>query len=144
MDAPDFNDVEGYESFGFSEPTEYAGEMSAGLTTGASQPQEDPLMDLIAQQKSDGSFSWAPSMETVLGMTEEKLRVVKPADNTVTEDVWLTAVVVAHLELKMAEQRDMWVLVADKAYKFVEESCGDKELEKMVKREAVALVEGPK
>ncbi len=108
------------------------------------KPQKsDPLMAMITQQNFDGSFSWGPSLESTLGMSEEKIRLAKPADDSLSEDVWLTAVVVAHLELRMAEQRDMWELVADKAYKFLKKSC-DEELERMVTREAVALVEGPR
>ncbi len=67
---------------------------------------------------------WGPALDRLLGKTMSEVASKKLAE--VKEDeVWLTLVVVALLELTMAEKKELWELVADKAMKFVKKKMGE-------------------
>ena len=69
----------------------------------------DAIIDL---QASSGIFKWGPVLERVLGRAASR----GPSDGF-DADVWLTALVVAYLAVKMPERKALWELVAVKARK---------------------------
>ena len=93
----------------------------------AAKPKGLPsgVMELIGLQSANGSFSWGPAIERIVGRSKDE--VVK-ASNGLDEKSWITALAVAVLEAKFGDQRDLWMLVADKAKKFLRKNSIEEEL----------------
>ncbi len=87
----------------------------------------DPLEDLVDLQGSSGVFKWGPAMQKLLKMSESDLNAKKPLEFEFSDEVWLTLVAVALLEMKMSEKNELWELVADKAVKFAKKQLGGDE-----------------
>ncbi len=103
-------------------------------------PPTDDLTAVVDLQGSSGVFKWGPALERILGMSQSDLNAKKPSEVETTEEVWLTLVMVALLETKMAEKKELWELVADKAIKFAKKQLGGDE-EKLGKiREAAKMI----
>ena len=83
---------------------------------------DDDMTALINWQKSDGMFQittdgWENSiLKTYLGNIQD-VRANCPANTTF--NVWLTALAVKILELKMSEKKELWELVAEKSKKYI-------------------------
>ena len=91
----------------------------------------DILTSLISFQKSTGAFEisddeWVGSVFEVHNGKFEDVRITCPIGVKFT--LWLTALAVKILELKMAEILDLWELVAKKSKKYLlDELEGDNE-----------------
>ena len=77
---------------------------------------KDDLDSIIDLQGSSGIFKWGSVLERVFSATKEAV-MQKRGDGGIDQDVWLTAVVIAYLEAKMGERKDLWELVVQKARK---------------------------
>jgi hypothetical protein len=91
-----------------SEPTDVKPEMATPL---------EPLEALVNLQQFDGSWSWNQQLLDILGQsqsTEERYGVSVP--NTT---ILATALVLAYLEVKLADEKDEWEMLADKAREWV-------------------------
>ncbi|KAK1780616.1 von Willebrand factor type A domain-containing protein [Copromyces sp. CBS 386.78] len=87
-----------------SESTDVKPEMATPL---------EPLEALVNLQQFDGSWSWSQQLLDILGQsqsTEERYGVSVPNTN-----ILATALVLAYLEVKLADEKDEWEMLADKA-----------------------------
>ena len=73
-------------------------------------------------QMAAGVFKWGKALEKALKMT--KMEVEKQSKSHKGEDVWVTALAVTFLQVKMSGSKDMWELVVDKAVAFLEGKLG--------------------
>ncbi len=92
-------------------------EMSASALP-ARGSSSSSLMALIGLQKASGAFTWGEPLEKVLEMKKEEALARKPEGTS--EEAWLTALAVAHIEGTEEQEEDLWSLVVEKARRFVE------------------------
>ena len=92
--------------------------------------EEDKLTTLIDLQSSDGHFRWDDAVAGYLGSTKAEL-MSKRADAAISDDIWITAVLIAMLE-SMAEDKDLWELVVLKAKKFLAKTMAKDQMEKLL------------
>ena len=99
------------------------------------ESEEDNLSALISLQGASGGFNWGPSLARALKKeSASDVFNMAPAglvDGAQKGQAWLTALAVAIFEVKMAGQKDLWELVADKAKKFVVKTLGERAEEAM-------------
>ena len=88
-----------------------------------SEPQSDPVTDLIALQSFDGSWLSSPQLLHVLCLTHS---APKPdeEDKECTDTLWSTLLAIAFLEEKWQAEKETWEMVVEKAYRFVESAVG--------------------
>ena len=99
--------------------------MLGGLSRSKKDSQtstDDKMAQLVSLQKSNGSFEicsdeWKNSIFEVYAGKFENVQSSCPTGVKNTE--WFTALAVKILELKMAETRDLWELVAKKSKKYI-------------------------
>lgn len=75
----------------------------------------DRLEAIVDLQHFDGSWSWSQQLLNVLGQgqsTEDSYGVTTPNNN---KNLLATALVLAFLEAKLADEKDEWEMLADKA-----------------------------
>ena len=77
---------------------------------------DDVLQELVNNQNFDGSYTWSSCFQTV-GLKKDQVDQAKPEH--VSENVWLSAIAMKILELKLESQKDSWALIAAKIQKFV-------------------------
>ncbi|KID97473.1 von Willebrand domain containing protein, partial [Metarhizium majus ARSEF 297] len=85
----------------------------------------DALSILAALQTFVGSWAWSLQLEKVLGITKAEaasaIQFPIPGD---VEDVLATLCAIAHLEKKMAADKDLWELMVDKAPSWLQDQVG--------------------
>lgn len=92
----------------------------------------DPLQALISLQTFVGSWTWTNDLEKVLGVTAKKAGDLKVAEN-VEGDVLATLCAVVFLKKKLADEKETWEMVVEKAEDWLREQVGDlEEAEKAV------------
>ena len=101
-------------------------------TTKVIRPTVDKMTDLINFQKSNGAFkisseSWSGSvLEEYLGSYSD---VKSNCPTAVEMDIWITALSIKILEIKMEDEKELWDLVVRKSHKFLDqELCKLKEI----------------
>ena len=77
---------------------------------------EDVMQELVNNQNFDGSYTWSFCFEMV-GLKKDQVDQAKPEH--VSENVWLSAIAMKILELKLESQKDSWALIAAKIQKFI-------------------------
>ena len=82
---------------------------------GAWTGQLDDLNPIIELQKSSGIFRWGPVLEKIFGANLAEM--MSKRGPGCPEELWLTALVIAFLETKMAERKASWELLVMKAKK---------------------------
>ena len=107
-------------SFGSNQPQHslLSGDMETNLLPNKKASQRDNpnnLDEIIDLQGASGIFSWGPVLEKILKTSFKDFMANK--DIGFTEELWLTAVVITLLEMKMPEKQDTWVLMVEKAKK---------------------------
>merc|ERR1712062_696842 len=117
------NDPEDYEeesendmSFTLFDSTDSRSRSRSQSRSGSMSPQpksKDPLEALIDLQLANGSFKYGSG----LGFSEEELN--KSCPESISNEVWITAIVIGILAKKFAKDKDLWELVANKAKNFV-------------------------
>ena len=104
-----------------SEESSTLGGISRSKKTSQTIP-DDEMAQLVHLQKSNGSFEicsdeWKNSIfEMYAGKFEDVLSICPTG---IKNTVWVTALAVKILELKMAETRDLWELVAKKSKNYI-------------------------
>lgn len=94
----------------------------------------DSLTEIIHLQSAGGMFKWGPPLETAFKKSATEA-LAAGAQGNVAESVWITALVVAYLEGKMVEQRDLWDLVVAKAKSYLTSQLGnDSDVQSILKR----------
>ena len=83
---------------------------------------DDEVARLVNLQKSNGSFEifsdeWKNSVFELYAAKFEDVLSSCPTENN--NNVWFTALAMKILELKMAEARDLWELVAKKSKRYI-------------------------
>jgi len=113
------NDPEDYEeesendmSFTLFDSTD-SRSMSRSRSASPQPKDKDPLEALIDLQLANGSFKYGSG----LGFSEEELK--KSCPESISNEVWITAIVIGLLAKKFAKDKDLWELVANKAKNFV-------------------------
>ena len=97
----------------------------------AFDPKNDLLGELIDLQLANGSFNYGKCLETLTNMPEDGLQSTCPPGLDL--DFWITAICVAILETRFDQDKDLWVLVSEKAKKYLirnqKKNCLDEILE---------------
>ena len=113
------NDPEDYEeesdndmSFTLFDSTD-SRSMSRSRSASPQPKDKDPLEALIDLQLANGSFKYGSG----LGFSEAELK--KSCPESISNEVWITAIVIGILAKKFAKDKDLWELVANKAKNFV-------------------------
>ena len=77
---------------------------------------EDVMQELVNNQNFDGSYTWSSCFE-MAGLKKDQVDQTKPEH--VSENVWLSAIAMKILELKLESRKDSWALIAAKIQKFI-------------------------
>ena len=95
------------------------------------EPKDDLLGELIDLQLANGTFKYGKCLETLVNMTENGLSSTCPPGLDLY--FWITAICVVILETRFDQDKDLWVLVAEKAKKYLirnqRKNCTDEILE---------------
>ena len=94
------------------------------------------LKEIIDLQLVSGAFQWDIILECVLSI--RKADVIKAAKRNGGIEVWVTALVMAYLKIKVPTSKNLWELVVEKATKFLEGACGG-ELQKILEKAEVVI-----
>merc|ERR1719410_370795 len=79
----------------------------------------DKMMALMTPQTASGHFAENKMIGDIVGKPLEDLKAEVPDSKPETMKSWLTAVVIAFLELKCQEEKDLWGMSVEKAKKVV-------------------------
>jgi hypothetical protein len=107
VSSADEHDGESYDSYGPSSPE-----------TGPTLP---PLQALVALQLFEGSWQWKSELLSILGLERKAVETTVPKMDMA---VLATALAVRFLETKLADEKDSWELVVEKARQWIEEKVG--------------------
>ena len=86
---------------------------------------ESPLQALIALQEFDGSWEWKKQLLAILRVDAKELEKTAPK----SKNILATALVVRFLETRLAEEKDSWELVVEKAREWIEDKVGSQGLQ---------------
>ena len=75
----------------------------------------DKMMALMALQSASGHFAENKMIGDIVGKPLEDLKAEVPDSKPETMKSWLTAVVVAFLEVKCQKEKDLWGMSVEKA-----------------------------
>ena len=75
----------------------------------------DKMMALMALQSASGHFAENKMIGDIVGKPLEDLKAEVPDSKPETMKSWLTAVVIAFLEVKCQEEKDLWWMSVEKA-----------------------------
>merc|ERR1712004_284566 len=75
----------------------------------------DKMMALMALQSASGHFAENKMIGDIVGKPLEDLKAEVPDSKPETMESWLTAVVVAFLEVKCQKEKDLWGMSVEKA-----------------------------
>ena len=75
----------------------------------------DKMMALMTLQSASGHFAENKMIGEIVGKPLEDLKAEVPDSKPETMKSWLTAVVIAFLELKYQEEKDLWGMSVEKA-----------------------------
>ena len=83
---------------------------------------EDQMTQLLNLQRSNGTFeispeNWIHSIFEAYAGSYEDVQCSCPAGIKIT--LWITALAIKILELKLGEKRDLWELVVQKSIKYI-------------------------
>ena len=95
---------------------------SSSSSSSSSNSPPVNLTELVCLQSTSGEFRWGAAIEALLGMRRAETEAKRPRG--ATEGAWLTALALAALAARMAGERELWELVAEKAERFVEKEAG--------------------
>ena len=75
----------------------------------------DKMMALMTLQSASGHFAENKMIGDIIGKPLEDLKAEVPDSKPETMKSWLTAVVIAFLEVKCQEEKDLWGMSVEKA-----------------------------
>jgi hypothetical protein len=87
---------------------------------------EEKLHEIIMQQASSGAFPSNVALARHIGFSSIVAvnNKLPQALNAVSVEIWMTVLICAYLELKLASEKEAWELVVEKAWAFVDSSVG--------------------
>jgi hypothetical protein len=110
-------------SFAAPKPTFSFGAPPAPAPPPSTSPPASPLHAILMHQTFSGAFTFSEALLGSLSIAVKDFEEKAATDGIEDRDVFATAVVVAYLEEKMADEKDSWELVVDKAREWMEEKC---------------------
>ena len=126
-------------SFGSAHPALGFGRAFGATKTGhtESEPQkpEDPLQSLAALQSFVGSWEWSDKLEQTLGTEKRAAEGAAKsggAGEEIGESVLATACVVVYLQKKLADDKDSWEMISDKAVDWLNGEIGQEAATKLM------------
>ena len=75
----------------------------------------EKMMDLMTLQTASGHFAENKMIGDIIGKPLEDLKAQVPDSNPDLMKSWITAIVVAFLELRCLEEKDLWQMSVNKA-----------------------------
>ena len=96
------------------------------IDKGQQTESDDPLQRLASLQTFVGNWRWSAVLEKVLGLNQKTAEGAAKAAglDQVKSDVVVTACVVAYLQKKLADDKDAWEMMADKAIDWARDQVG--------------------
>jgi hypothetical protein len=108
-------------------PTSVAGLAQLQRTDGAFPPSEQiyaVVGGAPTKEHFKALYSQSSTLSTLLPPNPTKADKEKSADWNTAEILWATLLILAFLELKLADEADMWVLMAEKARTWISAIVG--------------------
>nr|WOD46454.1 hypothetical protein [Trichoderma atroviride] len=83
----------------------------------ASGPGDTPMSTLFSEQTFIGNWKWSPGLEAIVGVTESAALadIELPGQYDQLQTVLATLCAVAYLKKKLANEKDVWELIVQKA-----------------------------
>ena len=94
----------------------------AKVREGTEMTLHEKMMALMALQTASGHFAEHKMIGDIIGKPLEDLKACVPDSKPGSMKSWLTAIVIAFLELSCLEEKDLWQMSAEKARAAVLES----------------------
>ena len=82
---------------------------------GKERTLHEKMMDLMTLQTASGHFAENKMIGDIIGKPLEDLKAQVPDSNPDSMKSWITAIVVAFLELRCLEEKDLWQMSVNKA-----------------------------
>ncbi|UKZ61040.1 uncharacterized protein TrAtP1_002314 [Trichoderma atroviride] len=83
----------------------------------ASGPGDTPMSTLFSEQTFIGNWDWSPRLEAIVGVTKSAALadIELPGQYSQLQVVLATLCAVAYLKKKLADEKDVWELIVQKA-----------------------------
>lgn len=83
----------------------------------ASGPADTPMSTLFSEQTFIGNWDWSPRLEAIVGVTKSAALadIELPGQYNQLHIVLATLCAVAYLKKKLADEKDVWELIVEKA-----------------------------
>ena len=94
----------------------------AKVREGTEMTLHEKMMALMALQTASGHFAEHKMIGDIVGKPLEDLKARVPDSKPESMESWLTAIVIAFLELSCLEEKDLWQMSVEKARAVVLES----------------------
>ena len=94
----------------------------AKVREGTEMTLHEKMMALMALQTASGHFAEHKMIGDIVGKPLEDLKALVPHSKPESMKAWLTAIVIAFLELRCLEEKDLWQMSVEKARAVVLES----------------------
>ena len=97
-------------------------DMMRSKKSNKTKPSGDEMTELVSLQKSNGMFevssnNWEDSVFNVYAGSHANVK--KSCPSGAAFNVWLTALAIKILEIKMSEKKELWKLVVKKSKKYL-------------------------
>eukprot|EP00112_Aurelia_sp_Birch-Aquarium-sp1_P017502 Seg4063.1 transcript_id=Seg4063.1/GoldUCD/mRNA.D3Y31 product="von Willebrand factor A domain-containing protein 5A" protein_id=Seg4063.1/GoldUCD/D3Y31 len=127
-----------------------------GSTATTPASPKDDLTLLLDQQSFEGAFSWSVIFQKLTAKTQDEILSTKPTElasfcqaGTTIEDsaattattIWLTAIAIQLMKLKMQDKSVLWELVVNKSMAYLRKILKEDQLVVFVLNKAKTLVE---
>lgn len=104
---------------------------SEATTTGTSTG--DPLQDLTSLQLFEGNWRWSAALEKILGISaQDAVNKATQAglppsilSSDLKDDILATGCAIAYMKTKLANDKDTWEMIVEKAEDWLREKVGD-------------------
>jgi len=109
---------------------EVSGGKNKDSNTQKSQPMD--ILDFITLQTAYGNFEikkYFENFEVLMKEMPEEIRSLEEIDDSVKEAIWSTIIALAFMETTYSDIEDEWILIADKATRYIKKSIQGKSLE---------------
>ena len=119
QDQPDACEEEEDDDMGLEEfSVSFSSSSSKGRKDkgeGKERTLHEKMMDLMTLQTASGHFAENKMIGDIIGKPLEDLKAQVPDSNPDLMKSWITAIVVAFLELRCLEEKDLWQMSVNKA-----------------------------
>ena len=121
----------------------------------SANPKDDLTM-LLDQQSFEGAFAWSIIFQKLTGKTQDEIQSAKPIEltsffqegatndesaTTTAATIWLTAIAIQLMKLKMQDKSVLWELVVNKSMAYLRQILKEDHLVASVLNEAKTLIE---